>query len=327
MEGTTISNALILSGGVMRVAKASVVRQSPVSAPGNPCYASEINYEADALIASGKLAAADRATYLQTAPQSRLIGLLLGGSVISNQADNFTQADPFFGFITGYTSGRQCWLGSDTRFTIRAEGIFNVQPQAASAPEATAAASPEASPTPLDPTSFTPFLASRKTFDLDLQFILDRRIDPRFRFGFWGMAGFSTYVDKNEVRNDETITTNTGTDDRTQLDASRAQATNDVKSFYEGGFIGSFYSDSKLFMQGTTAYGNYEALKGLMPEHNTRHRFIGRLRVFPIGIDASPEGGSSLTPMFGVDLNAGRGPDQVKFFTGVAVAIKNFKVN
>jgi hypothetical protein len=59
--------------------------------------------------------------------------------------------------------------------------------------------------------------------------------------------------------------------------------------------------------------------------NNSRNRFVGKLRIFPQFLDSNPDGDADSSPMFGVEINAGRGPDQIKFFTGVATAFKLFK--
>jgi hypothetical protein len=51
------------------------------------------------------------------------------------------------------------------------------------------------------------------------------------------------------------------------------------------------------------------------------------LRVFPSGLGVSFGQQVKAAPMFGVDLNAGRGEDHLKFFTGFAVAIRGFSFN
>jgi hypothetical protein len=263
-------------------------------------------------------------------PGPHLTGLLLGGVVVSQQEKNFSQADPFFGFIAGYDSRTKAGGGI---MHYRVQGIFQVQPQTAMAPKATATT--PTTPTPVDPTNFLPFLASRKTFDIDTHFWIDYPLTPGIvRIGPYIGVGASTFVDKNELKGDETVTKDTsssGTSTETKLDPSLGQASNDLKRYYEAGVIGNFLrNDGKLFMTTQFLYGNYEALAGLVPGHDTRKRFIGRLRIFPTGLklalsEKADESPVSMTPMFGVELNAGRGPDQLKFFTGVAISITKFK--
>jgi hypothetical protein len=109
------------------------------------------------------------------------------------------------------------------------------------------------------------------------------------------------------------------------LDLTRAIAENDVDRYFEAGAVGNFMLDEeRLFMQAMLLYGRYEALAGFLPEVNTRNRFIAKLRIFPVGLNILRDKQTDLAPMFGVELNGGRGPDQLKFFTGVAVAIKRF---
>jgi hypothetical protein len=253
-------------------------------------------------------------------PDGQLIGVLLGGSVISQQADSFSQADPFFGFLVGYRSqGRP--LGG--RLNLRFQGIFDVQPQKAAAPETeTDDGGGEA-----DPSTFQPFLASRKTFDIDMHLFVEYPMSGNFTLGPYLAGGVSTLIDPNELTNDQVAKAeDTSPAQPKQLDLTRALSQNDVEAYFEAGVVGNFFiSDTKLFIQAMMLYGNYEALADLVPGVNTRNRFVAKLRIFPVGLDIRHDGQPTMTPMFGVELNAGTGPDQMKFFTGVAISINKFK--
>jgi hypothetical protein len=261
---------------------------------------------------------------------SGITGLLVGGLVSSQQEKNFSQSDPFFGFIAGYNSDPG-FAGFVAHY--RVQGIFQVQPQTASAPKAaTAAAAPSPTPAPVDPANFQTFLASRKTFDIDLHGWVDRPFGRGvYRLGLYGGIGASTYIDKNELKGDETVSKTDGSSGaETKLDPTLGRASNDLKRYIEGGLIAHFLKDNgELFMQTQLLYGKYEALAGLVPGHDTRNRFIGRLRIFPTGLklaiaDPNKDSGLDMSPLFGVELNAGRGPDQLKFFTGIAISISRF---
>jgi hypothetical protein len=63
-------------------------------------------------------------------------------------------------------------------------------------------------------------------------------------------------------------------------------------------------------------------MQGLYAGKDTRKRFIGKMRVFPGGLSTTFGEQLKLAPMFGVDINAGRGPDQIRFFTGFAIRIR-----
>lgn len=121
-------------------------------------------------------------------------------------------------------------------------------------------------------------------------------------------------------------------------DTSKVIVDQDIKRFYEAGILMNFYrgppGNHKLHIQSALAYGDYEGLQGLpmkrtpsgpVPDKRTSHRFIGRLRIFPNGLDMIFGRQVSLTPMFGFELNAGHGPDPIKFFTGVAVNVKSIR--
>jgi hypothetical protein len=273
-------------------------------------------------------------------PNSGITGLLVGGVVVSQQEKNFSQADPFFGFTAGYNTdtGRGGWV-----YHFRIQGIFQSQPQTAIAPKAATASTsptptptptptPSAAPTPVDISNFTPFLASRKTFDIDFHMWADTPLGRRvIRIGPYFGIGASTFIDSNELKGDETVTKTDASGGETKLDPTLGRASNDLKKYIEGGLIANLLKDNgELFMQTQMLYGQYEALAGLVPGHDTRNRFVGRLRIFPTGLnlsvgDPNKDSGMSMSPMFGVELNAGRGPDQLKFFTGIAISIRRFK--
>lgn len=274
-------------------------------------------------------------------PVHGLMGLLLGGVVVSQQARNFSQADPFFGFIVGYDSRMKPGLHYG-KIHYRVQGIFNVQAQAAQAPaEANASPSPAASPTPT-PTlagGTFPFLASRKTFDIDTHLWIDWPLSRSLQVwaGPYFGIGASTFIDPHELNNDQGSVATAG---GLLLDPSQARASDDLKRYYEFGLILNFFGEDAedqeqqpaaqrsnkvgLWMQTQMLYGNYEALAGLYPGHDTRKRFVGRLRFFPKGLNVAVNA-LDMRPMFGVELNAGRGPDQLRFFTGIAVSVRCFQ--
>lgn len=47
-----------------------------------------------------------------------------------------------------------------------------------------------------------------------------------------------------------------------------------------------------------------------------------RLDLLIIGAGTAGLSAADASPMFGGDTNAGRGPDRIKFFTGIATAFK-----
>ena len=250
-------------------------------------------------------------------------GMIVGGNVISQQAQNFSQADPFLGFTAGYTSQWDRRLGiNNGRFNIRFQGLFNAAPRTAAAPpeDATATAATDAPD--------LPFLSSRKSFDLDIHTFLEYRVlgSRYITLGPYFGIGASAALDKNELRDEEVRVEGDGTDDSVELDTSRVVADNDLKSFYEFGPMFNVYlPDRGLFLQSMVGYGRYEALKGLYEGYDTRKRFVGKLRIFPLGLNRAFNN-TPLSPMFGVDLNASRGQDSLRFFTGFAIGInKGFR--
>jgi hypothetical protein len=312
-------------------------------------------------------------------------GLVFGGAVISQQAQEFQQSDPFFGFIAGYRfgvfrprpvynfrrvkrDGRTLYYLSDLsaecklpdarntdpvrdkdklcprlldgerkpvfahagRIHLRFQGIFTASPRAARPMDT--AESPAPTPGTGDPTDFQPFVTSRKTFDSEMHAWYDRPVTRAgdFFVGPYGAIGFSTILDKNELIGEKIPVERTMVDgnegsnpDNPPVDGSQVQTDNDVKRYWEVGLhLSSLLFSRKVFLENILAYGNYEAMEGLYEGANTKHRFIGKLRIFPSGVNTTAGRQIQMAPMFGVDLNAGRGPDQVRFFTGFAVRIK-----
>jgi hypothetical protein len=287
---------------------------------------------------------------------SRIVGLLLGGTVISQQAENMSQADPFMGFVVGYDdlpSMADIKSGKDAKWRAhwRVQAIFQVEPKKEEAPvEGTGEGADNDNNGNPDPADFRSFLASRKAFDVDMSFWYDRpanrhlifgggNTDPNFRLGPYFAVGGTAYMSKNELKGDDSVkvenTNGSGgntANDQVELDTDRAKVDNDIDFFAEAGLIGNFFKGvqkgkPELFMQVKLGYGRYEALQGFNPGktgffNDSRNRFVGKLRIFPMFLERDPEGGANASPMFGVEINAGRGPDQIKFFTGIATAFK-----
>ena len=110
------------------------------------------------------------------------------------------------------------------------------------------------------------------------------------------------------------------------VDGDMVETDNDLKQYKELGLRMNINLFSKrLFIDSMVAHGWYEALEGLYEGENTKKRFIGRLRIFPEGLNTVFGQQLKLVPMFGVDVNAGTGADQLKFFTGFAVRIKGLQ--
>ena len=290
-----------------------------------------------------------------TKPQ--LVGLAPFGIVMSQQAESFSQADPFGGFIVGYMSrqavkadcrqvadpgrkGRlvECvehgrpfknadsFYKGETRQTIaripnlniRFQGLFQSTARTAEAPPEMTAGNPSSVGIQAENPSDTSFIASRKSFDIEMHlwYEMPFRRSPILWWGPYAAIGGSTVLSKNELLGEAVKK------DGTTLDTNQTKANNDIDKYYEGGLIFNYYNnnpeDTSLYIQAILAYGNYESLADLRPQANTKHRFIGKLRVFPQGLGRGFFDHGVAAPMFGVDLNAGKGEDHLKFFVGVA---------
>jgi hypothetical protein len=330
---------------------------------------------------TSKLSPAGEAVTPMDLTHANLIGLAPFGIVMSQQASNFSQADPFGGFIIGYMSAARhryicrrkivsqepktladeevCHFRTtanlenkdlkpffwayerskqvkDTEYeweetnpykphlNLRFQGIFESDGRTASAPVAGA--------TGMEPKKT--FIASLKTFDLDMHAWYEWRFfkSPVFHWGPYAAIGGSFALNKNEVNGEgvtaEGGTGQTDTGQSVPLDTRQVVISSGGKLYYEGGLSMNLYSpdekDSNLYVQSFIGLGHYQAFADLRPSANTKFRGIGKLRVFPFGLNRDFFARGVISPMFGVDLNAGKGPDQVKFFIGTVLNITKF---
>lgn len=322
-------------------------------------------------------------------------GLLLGGVVMSQQAQEFQQADPFFGFTAGYVSKmrnahklsrkgacgnaaaryietnvrglfatedglavrcvRGRWVVSDNRkiteenanarfvrnggfngwrWNLRFQGLFQSDPRKATATDPTeTGGGGDGGGNGTTDNPFT-FIASRKTFNIESQFWVDFWASSALSIGPYVAVGASTVLDKNELQGEAVTDEGEGTEgDSTNTVSTLARSDNDIKKYYEGGALININLNRDLFLQSILAYRHDEALAGLYDGPasckfcDTQHRFVGKLRIFPSGLSRGFGRQIRMAPMFGVEVNAGRGPDHIKFFSGFAMRIKGININ
>ncbi len=315
------------------------------------------------------------------------VGYLIGGIVMSQQSKEFSQADPFFGFVGGYRFGhfaekngdglkvdtlghtideegyriekcdsekltseemeKRCRLKHGKMFyrrmidkygePIRSDqsyrrsnpfkrGQWNVRFQGVFQADARVASEKDFATAP----SFDPFIVSRKTFNIETQLWWDFKISRNVQLGPYGAWGGSTVLSKNETQGE---TTSVEDNDQPINIGEAAKIDNDIKQYKEYGMhMNIFLLNRSLYLRSIMARGNYEALKGLAPNvdsngkftghHNTQNRFIGKLMIVPQGLSTTFGEQRDFTPIFGVEVNAGYGPDQLKFFFGSIIRIK-----
>jgi hypothetical protein len=314
------------------------------------------------------------------------VGYLIGGIVMSQQSREFSQADPFFGFVGGYRFGRferknsqglkvddlgnlidddgyrvkECEEKTlqdkmEKCFKLKSEGDlyqrmidkygepvrsdpshkqanpfkrgqWNVLFQGVFQTDARVASEKDFANAP----SFDPFIVSRKTFNIETQLWWDFKISRNVRLGPYGAWGGSTVLSKNETQGETTSVVGA---DRPINIGEDAKIDNDMKQYKEYGMrMNVSLLNKNVYLQSILARGNYEALKGLAPNvdstgkftghHNTQHRFIGKLMIVPMGLGNMFGEQRDFTPMFGVEVNAGYGPDQLKFFFGSIIRVK-----
>jgi hypothetical protein len=203
------------------------------------------------------------------------------------------------------------------RVSFRFQGLFSAEGR-------TATATPE--DTSKDPFQF---ISSEQSFSPEFTIWLENRPLNIFSFGPYFTYGATTLVNKDTGGTEPVTdpTTNTPTTATKTFDF-------DAKRYYDYGLIMHLkFSPEKYFLQAFLGRGNYEALKNsheISPgvfDKTTQNRFIGKLRIFPEGLAVNFGKQIEATPMFGVDINAGRGPDYFRFFTGFAVRLKNFSLS
>ena len=264
--------------------------------------------------------------------QAFLVGLAPFGIVASQQAEKFSQADPAGGFIVGYVhpNGRlDPQTGRTVRnFNVRVQGIFQAAPRTATTQQQT---SDTDDTTTEETTPEVTFLSSRKSFDIEMHIWEEFRINRVFYGGPYVAIGGSTALVQNELQGEAVSTQNDAGSGAgsTTVTTNNAVSDNDMKRYFEYGVLFDVYSgrrgDANLYMQAILARGHYEALAGLAgPDNDSTHRFIGKLRIFPLGLNREFFARGTASPMFGVDINAGRGQDQVRFFVGMAFNITKF---
>lgn len=325
------------------------------------------------------------------------VGFLLGGIVLSQQAKQFSQADPFFGFIGGYRFGRfaqkskvnglyqdifeqdideqgyrlvsckdddldpacrRIIKGNKVRYkrmtdrygdyiksvpeykkgilksgqwNLRFQGIFQSDPRTGSDPAQDAGKVPD----------FKPFIASLKTFNIETQLWYDLPIASKVTLGPYFAWGGSTVLTKNELSGEvintdmATAASNGGASTNAGTAGQDVKIDTDIKQYKDYGLhMNVMLFNKRLFLQSVIARGHYEAFKGLVPIldkddpkkvtgfYNTQNRFVGKLRIIPDGLTYDFGALKSVAPMFGVEVNAGYGPDHIKFFFGTIFRIK-----
>ncbi len=222
---------------------------------------------------------------------------------------------------------------SSARVNFRFQGIFESDGRTATGKEDAVAATPT---TPASNPNPFQFIASQQTFTSQAEIWAEFRPLRQFSIGPYFSIGASALVDKSNADTGTKFVSDTG------KSSTIKKLDTDLKKFYEAGAIVNLrFPDQKFFLQTIMAYGNYEQYKDLdlnplklgdagfdpkFKANDTRKRFVGKLRIFPEGLNTTFGNQISITPMFGVDLNAGNGPDHLRFFTGFAVRLRGVNV-
>jgi hypothetical protein len=202
------------------------------------------------------------------------------------------------------------------RWGFRVQGIFEADARSATGENGTATTSTS--------NDFT-FLTSQQTFTASAENWLEFRPLKPFSFGPYAAIGVSSLINKDDKVGNKILDDKGTPSTITKFD-------NDLKSFWElGAVVNLKFPDQRFFMQSILSYGRYEAYKDLDANlenkpifnvNDTRNRFLAKIRMFPEGLNTTFGRQITLTPMFGFDLNAGNGPDNMRFFTGFAIRLK-----
>jgi hypothetical protein len=227
------------------------------------------------------------------------------------------------------------------RLNFRFQGIFESDGRTATGKEDAATPSASPTPTPSATPAATPnnpfqFIASQQTFTTQGEAWMEFRPLRQFSFGPYVSIGASTLIDKSNAEAGTKFVSDNG------KSSTIVKQDTDLKKFYDIGAIFNLrFPDQKFFLQAIFARGYYEQYKDLdlnplklgdagynplFKVDNTTKRFVGKLRVFPEGLNATFGRQIDITPMFGVDLNAGNGPDNLRFFTGFAIRLRKIGI-
>lgn len=210
---------------------------------------------------------------------------------------------------------------SSRRYSLRLQGLFSNEGRAS-------IARPTESPLPAEQLNRPfPFIHHRESFSPEATAWVE--FDPlaQFSYGAYMTIGATTVLDKNRLA-DQLIT-----DRETNLRIkSEVTSQGGTKIFGEIGSIQHLkFNPGNFLMQNFAGFGYYEAYRGAkykfgtnQLDGSTRFRFVNKFRVFPEGINVNFGRQVTMTPMFGIDINAGAGPDNVRFFTGFAFRLKQF---
>ena len=208
------------------------------------------------------------------------------------------------------------------RAGFRVQGIFEADARAAEAETEETPTAALGGAKAADP--FT-FLSNQQTFTTTLEGWLEFRPLRQFSFGPYASVGASSLINRDDKTGDKFVNDNGKSSVITKVD-------NDIKRFHEfGGIFNLKFLDQKFFMQSIFAYGRYEAYKDLDKNvdnivgfkiNDTRNRFVAKMRMFPEGLNTNFGRQIKLTPMFGIDLNSGTGPDNLRFFTGFTIRLR-----
>lgn len=331
-----------------------------------------------------------------------LFATMFGGLVVSNQAQQFNKADPFFGFQAGYgtrifginrdrrnlkmapnPNNPRCLVSNFTRGNIerdqfgynqivdntgrtftrvkprlyhsadgcdlkltkdpfsswktyrisfRFQGLFSAEGRTAVADPEPAAGTPAATP---DPDKSFRFIKSQQSFTPEITAWAEFNPLGTFSLGPYVAYGSSSGF-KNNPFEKEVIAPQ---DESTEPVAATTKTDTDAKRYFEAGAVWHLkFTPETYFLQLFTGYGNYESFKDLVEKtpavpgvspaifRKTEHRAIAKLRIFPDGLKVNFGRQINASPMFGIDINAGRGPDYIRFFTGFAIRLKGINI-
>jgi len=213
------------------------------------------------------------------------------------------------------------------RLSIRFQGLFSSEGRAAMATPIAESSNGGASTPVADLPKPFPFIDQRTSFSPEFTAWYAFRPLSDFSVGPYITIGGTNVLDQNEG------TGRTVVNNQTNRNVfANVTSRGGFRMYYEAGMIKHLtFTPSNFFLQSFTGYGYYEGLRGAQFAEDgktllgrTHHRLIEKVRIFPQGFSVNFGSQVKAVPMFGIDANIGKGPDNIRFFTGFVLSLRDF---
>lgn len=213
------------------------------------------------------------------------------------------------------------------RLSIRFQGLFSSEGRAAMATPIAESSNGGASTPVADLPKPFPFIDQRTSFSPEFTAWYAFRPLGDFSVGPYITIGGTNVLDQNEGTGRTVVNNETN-----RNVFANVTSRGGFRMYYEAGMIKHLtFTPSNFFLQSITGYGYYEGLRGAQFAEDgktllgrTHHRFIEKVRIFPQGFSVNFGSQIKAVPMFGIDANIGKGPDNIRFFTGFILSLRDF---